>query len=352
MIDLTIFDAVNADLERLKIDEIKDRLAPLIKGMRVASPIFSPGVFLYRARKISSTFNKITGIKYSDLIYPPKRETRLGRLNRDGDPVFYCSLHKPSIFFELPELSNGNEIILTFWKTTDQMIVNNIGYTQQVFERLGAKRPIPQWFTAAHDSASGTVVLPSISPGEIAAVLPQDENGELRRIFSECFMCSVGDMESHKYKLTTALGELHLGTLNEVDRFAGVLYPSVRMWANGDNLALLPWFVDRHLQFRKALHIRIDRRNESEFSFSYLDAASEFDENGNLRWLGTVPSWTLQPKQAAIFECKGGVDEDGDYVTGSDGKACHWTGYDIVTGEVIKTSLRVGAEINRSVSSR
>ena len=95
--------------------------------------------------------------------------------------------------------------------------------------------------------------------------------------------------------------------------------------------------MDSHLQFRKALHIRIDRCNESQFWFSYLDAASRFDDDGNLRWLGAMPLWTLQP-QAAIFECKGGIDEDGDYVTSTDGKPCYWVGY-AATGAIIKTSL-------------
>ena len=135
-------------------------------------------------------------------------------------------------------------------------------------------------------------------------------------------MCSVDNTESYKYKLTTALGELHLGTVNDIHQFAGVLYPSVRMWANGDNIALLPWFVDRHIEFRKALHIRIDRREGSEFSFTYLDAANKFDDAGKLLWLGEMPSWTLQPGQAAIFTCNLGVDDDGDYVTGADGRAC------------------------------
>ena len=37
------------------------------------------------------------------------------------------------------------------------------------------------------------------------------------------------------YKLTVAIGELHLGTINKRDQFAGILYPSTRMWANGAN---------------------------------------------------------------------------------------------------------------------
>jgi len=152
-------------------------------------------------------------------------------------------------------------------------------------------------------------------------------------------MCAVDDMETYRYKLTTAIGELHLGTVNEIHQFAGVLYPSVRMWANGDNIALLPWFVDRHLKFQKALHIRIDRREDPQFSFTYLDAANQFGDDGKLLWLGEMPSWTLQPGQAVICTCNLGVDDDGDYVTGLDGRACHWTGVDAVTGQILKTSL-------------
>jgi len=210
MVDLTLFEKINADLKTLEIDEIKSQLEHFIKGMVVRSPIFDPGGFLYRARRIGTTFNKTIGMKYADLIYPPKGVTKLGRLNREGDPVFYCSVHKESIFFELPDLSPGDEIILTFWKTTDRMIVNNIGYTQPVFESLGAKRPLPQWVTSAPDSKAGAARLPTMSQQEIEETLSRDTNGELRRVFSEYFMCSVEDKESHKYKLTTALGELHL----------------------------------------------------------------------------------------------------------------------------------------------
>jgi hypothetical protein len=111
------------------------------------------------------------------------------------------------------------------------------------------------------------------------------------------------------------------------------------MWANGDNLALQPWFVDRHIERRKALHIRIDRQDGSQFSFTYLDAANKFGDDGKLLWLGKMPSWTLQPGQAAICTCNLGLDDDGDYVTGLDGRACYWTGVDAVTGQMLKTSL-------------
>jgi hypothetical protein len=112
----SILDNIDGDLRVLEIDEIKRRLEPLMIGYGIESPIFSAGAFLYRARKVGPTFSKSTGITYKDLIYPPKHLTALGRLNRTGEPIFCSSMHRESVFFELPDLKAGDELILTFWK--------------------------------------------------------------------------------------------------------------------------------------------------------------------------------------------------------------------------------------------
>jgi hypothetical protein len=52
---------------------------------------------------------------------------------------------KEAVFFELPDLKAGDELIVTHWKTTERMLVNNVGYTEYAFEQLGAKRPVPDW---------------------------------------------------------------------------------------------------------------------------------------------------------------------------------------------------------------
>ena len=105
--DPSIFDNIEADLRVLEIDEIKRRLESLMIGYGIGSPIFSAGAFLYRARKVGPTFSKSTGITHKDLIYPPKHVAPLGRLNRAGEPVFYSSMHKEFVFFELPDLKAG-----------------------------------------------------------------------------------------------------------------------------------------------------------------------------------------------------------------------------------------------------
>ena len=330
-----ILEDLESNLPNLDIDAIKEKLSPLTIGYALVCPTFEPGAFLYRARKITSEFNKEKGIVRADLIYPPKESTKLGRLNRHGDPVFYSSMHKESVFFELQNLKAGDELLLTFWKTTAKMIANNIGYTDFVFERLGAKRSVPRWGpTPEIGSNKETLNLTQLPPEVVKVALSKDERHELREAFGEYFMRSVPETETYRYKLTAAIGELHLGTITDTtpaankSQFAGILYPSTKMYANGDNLALLPWFVDAHLEFRKAVHVRVDSRTDTEFKISNIDTAKEFDSEGKLKWLGKVPTWPLPPGHTAKMTLTEGLDPDGDYLTDVEGKPCHWVVFD------------------------
>jgi hypothetical protein len=117
-----------------------------------------------------------------------------------------------------------------------------------------------------------------------------------------------------------------------------ILYPSARMWANADNLALLPWYADKHLEFRKAVHVRITKRTDTSFDVNYEDAAYEFDETGKLKWLGRLRNWTLQPGQKAKFVVAPGVDEDGDYSIDNNGNLCHWKAENAGSGKRVNPS--------------
>jgi hypothetical protein len=93
--------------------------------------------------------------------------------------------------------------------------------------------------------------------------------------------------------------------------------------------------VDGHLQFRKAVHVRIKTRTETSIDIDYLDAAHEFDVAGRLNWLGRIRNWTLQPNQKGKFVFAAGPDADGDYTISQDGMPAHWTAEDADTGKVI-----------------
>jgi hypothetical protein len=232
----------------------------------------------------------------------------------------------------------GDELIVSFWKTTDKMLLNNVGYTEYVFKQLGAVRTVPNFGSSQPSEKEQTVALQTISNEARALALSSDENSEVKEAFSEYFMQKVTADESYRYKLTTAIGEMHLGDIsNHEQQFAGILYPSVQMNANGDNLALLPQYVDTKLEFRKAVHVRITDTGEKQFKIENVDAAHSFDENGKLAWLGRVKNWTLdKPFQRAKLTLTAGLDEDGDYTLSSEGEPAHWVATDDSTGEVIQ----------------
>jgi hypothetical protein len=335
-----IFEEVVANLDRLSIEEIRERLHALMDGMVVTSPMLAPGTFLYRARKVDATFNKAAGIRLADLSYPPKDRTRAGRLNRDSDPMFYCSVGKESLFFEIPNLQAGDEIVISIWKVAHEGYLNSIGYTSAVFDRLGAKRECPTW-KATGDNGKAEVTVPTLAGGEIAKLLERDESATLRELMSEYFSRHVDETNTMLYKLTTAIAELHYKPgIDGNERFAGVAYPSIRMWANADNIALAPWYVAENLEFRKAIHLRIDKRDEQRFSFTSLDSARHVAADGHLDWLGRPLNWTTNVGPGRTLQCTAtsGPDDDGDYESSKEGTPIHWVVVVAETGEVIPAS--------------
>src|SRR5260370_13745067 len=93
-------------------------------------------------------------------------------------------------------------------------------------------------------------------------------NAELRRLMSEHVASRVGVSGVDRYKLTTAIGELHQGSINGTDKFAGILP------------------VGPHV--------------------TSLDCARAFGDDGRLKWLGRPLNWTRQPGQQAIFKSTDG----------------------------------------------
>ncbi len=339
---LAVLKGLEASEGALSIDELRERLWPAIGGMSVRSPIFDPGTFVYRARRIDANFSVSGPTALRELSYPLPEITRPNRANRAGHPMFYCSTGKEPLFFELGELTTGDEIVVTAWLTDAPMMVNNIGYTQFVFDKLGAKRPCPTWEAKSPTDATGSV---AFSEGGFDALkdqvlenrLSQEANEQVRLEISRLFMQKVGTTNADAYKLTTAIAEVHLGTIkNMAADFAGVMYPSIKMSANGDNIALTPKFVDAHLKFKRATRVRIDKHVGAKFDFTSVDCAKSVDVKGNLEWLGRLPNWQVKPGQMAKFTVTPGRDSDGEYSSGKDGAPLHWLARDATTGEIIE----------------
>jgi hypothetical protein len=331
-----ILDELQLRLHELEIDEIYARINPLLIGAFILTPILSTGTVLFRGRRFTSTFNKTRGVTVRDLSYPPASATKLGRVNRPNRPFFYCSASQEVIYFEIPGLSEGDELVLSYWRIKDTMLVHNIGYTQFVFDQLGAKRPLPVW---TGDWKHRRLEIPDeqLVREEQASLLSHDENGQLLEALGHAFMSNVGENEEYKYRLTVAIAEAFLLKIveNKSQQFCGLLYPSVRMAANGDNLALKPECVDAHLEFLKAKHITIDEKKGNSIIFTIVDFADTSSQDGYLEWKGRPPAFIIPPGDTGKFTVVEGRDEDGDYFVSADGKVCHLVGED-QQGNVLK----------------
>lgn len=333
---LKILNYIEENIDSISIDEIKEWVSKIMIGITFRTPLFYPGTFVYRARKVDENFNTSTPISLADLKYPPASRTRIGRANREGYPMFYCSMSKEPIFFEIGNLKAGDEIIISSWKTTSSLLVNNIGYTKFVFSNLKSKRECPTWGDNKNGKCS--ITMPLGGDDQLSTIHPRSENEELILEISRLFMRNINDSAYKYYKLTAAIAEAHLGTVNYVDNISGIIYPSVRMWANSDNLALTPAFVDDNLEFRRATHVRIDSLTTTGFDITNTNCAREFDDSGHLKWLGRRLNWQVPPGGEVKVTLTEGKDLDGEYSISKDGVPCHFVVEDIKTGKEIEIS--------------
>ncbi len=319
------------ELKILSIDQIKQIIGPKMRGLTIQTPIISKGTFLYRARKLGGSFQKNKEMSISELTYPPVELATIGRVNRENSSLFYCSLSKEAVFYELP-LNVGNEIILSFWQVHKDIIVNNIGYTQKTFNQLSAKRICPKWTVSTNANISRSSV-EDIDPTVLEKIkLGAGENADLLESLSSAFMCNVDENNVYRYKLTVAIAECHLGDIcNSNEKINGILYPSVRTMAEEDNLAINPAFADQYLILKKAMHIRIDDKSEKNFSITMLDQAA-LGNDESLVWLGGLPTSPIMT--ACTITAVAGVDNNGDYFRSTEGIPCHWRIIDENTGVV------------------
>jgi hypothetical protein len=259
-----IAEALRADLSRVSIDDLKKILSPAIEGRLVNVPIFNSGTLVYRAVVCDRPLN------VSRVTYPPPSIARLNRANREGQPVFYGSAAREGALFEVMP-SEGQTVAVVKWITTASMVVHPVGYSQNALDQVQSKRTPESW--------TGFVS----EPGGPA-------HAEITDFLATTFMRVIRPGESNDfYKLSTAIAE----TLFAQDLFQGLLYPTIALAANSDNLAIKPAFVDRHLRFVEAELFRIQNVSLHGFEVLPTDLASELGADGTILWRG-------RPKQLVI----------------------------------------------------
>ena len=260
----------NLDLITVSIDIIKEHIGLLSKGYKQSSPIIPKNSKLFRGVVWTEKPKNIAHVSY-----PPKNSVKnLHRAGRKGESLFYCSTAREAPFWELGAKA-GDSLVISHWEIKEPLIVNNVGYHSDVFSNLNSGRTCPNW--RHHDDA-----LESLSANEL-----------IKAFFSKEFAKKIADGQEHLYKISIAIAEHHF----QQNIFSGLLYPTLAMKANSDNLVLKPEVVDNYLELNKVEYVLVEEVFENEkFNIKILDFANSFDSKGFIQWKGRLPHWVLREK--------------------------------------------------------
>lgn len=271
----------SADLRCLSIDELKERLIPVFCGVRMAAPFIQVDRRVFRAVEWDDK-----PMHRCQLWCPPcDKISFLGRVNRQNQPMFYCSNSPAAAFLEVGA-KPGKRYALSIWRTRARFLVNTVGYVEDIYTKYRDYEEVPDWVTTKDSKWC-------------------DERELLvRRFLHEQFTKRVLPGQEHLYKMSIAIAEKQF----EQDLFEGLMYPTVAAAAKAENLAIKPTCAESRLQFVRAEYAVVKAIAEENVSLQVVDAANELSGEGTIQWLGGAsPQWKLSKQgQQLLFSVEDG----------------------------------------------
>jgi len=220
----------------------------------------------------------------SEIGVPPKEYSQKNqRCNRAGQPMFYCSDHPSAPLAEVG-VKVGDRVVISQWITTKPLLVMQVGYSQETFDKLGIRKPrAPEWMNVPDTIPRG---------GE-------ESHREVNSYLSDLFTERVPDGDEHLYVPSIAIAEAilsydpmdHLGLFPEDPdmKAEGIIYPTVALRASCENLALRAEFAHEALLLEAADFVEVvDIDPQSLFKCKYLGSVTAWRHPGLLLW-GNVP---------------------------------------------------------------
>jgi hypothetical protein len=273
------------------VDDLVPLVGSIMDGYRVSMPSLNAGQGLFRGRVLEDPPSSL-----SHLSYPPASVVGEGRANRAGSPMLYVTTSHHAVFYET-RVEIGQRLALVEYRLDAVLPVMAVGYTESVATALSSSRAVPMY-------------------GKLDARLLDETVAYVDELLSEIFAASVPVGEEWRYRASIAIAQ-HL--LNNTAAEA-VLYPTVSMKANADNLAIRPRFADRHLKPVLVRYLeKLEGNGGAPWRYTQLDAASTFGKRGRIHWQGSSAAWNLKELgETVIFEAQGGrwhikersIDED------------------------------------------
>jgi hypothetical protein len=283
-IDTVLQKIDSFDIEKISIAEIELLLQPLFNGYKISTPVFDPGLLIYRGRVCSKPYN------YSEIIYPKSEYVKqYGRANDIGKSMFYAAVGRAAPFAEIG-VKTDDTVVMSYWITKEKMILNHVGFTSDIAELLLSNREL----NSIYDFVKKTTNF-------------NDLNQFIYNYLASKFIIKIDESENLKYKLSVAITNKLLGK-----PFSGIMYPSVALFGNSDNIVLTPDFVDNHLQLISIEFVKIKNVNGTEYTTDILDTATEISKDGTVQWSGKLLSWTTAKDITALSENGEWLKKDSD----------------------------------------
>jgi hypothetical protein len=103
------------------------------------------------------------------------------------------------------------------------------------------------------------------------------------------FTTRVNSNELYLYKRSIAITEI----CRETGMFDGIIYPTLAMRANTDNLALLPEVEDTKLELVRTEFYHVEEVDEVNFLYKMklVDTATSLSATGEIAWKGRGDRW-------------------------------------------------------------
>jgi len=269
------------DLNAFSIDELVEMITPLFKGLQMNAPIIKKGTKIYRTRIVKQKTKNI-----SEVGVPPKNKiTKLGRLNNAGEQIGYFSTSRRSAYFETTP-KEGDFVILTRWILKQNLILVHVGYIEEAFGDLDSNRKGNEYGWAKETQGFNK------------------RNKEIYNFLSQQFVKNVPVGEEYLYKLTISIARKFMKNGPQ----DGLLYPTIAMKGNTDNIALNPESLSKinllSIEFNK-----IQEKKDFGFELTKIDSATKWNSVGDIVWNSRKLNWTIGPGKMATAKA-----EDGEWV--------------------------------------
>jgi hypothetical protein len=171
----------------------------------------------------------------------------------------------------------GDTIAVSYWKIVEDVLCFLMGYVNKRFIEVASERNPDNFLPSRIGSRRTRVVKDFLSRAFTNEVAPGDE---------------------HHYKISVAMAQtiLDTGPLGNTEIIDGLIYPSVAMKLNSDNIALKPTVADSKLMLSDLRFIKFINRTDQKFVTEQTDSPRNSINDGNIVWYGGVPAWTSKDR--------------------------------------------------------